>query len=58
MYVQVEVAEVVVVVQLLGRVVLAEAEQGMFKDLETKESNQVTKSISEYLEIVTAISKY
>lgn len=58
MYVQVEVAEVVVAVQLLGRVVLAEADQGMFKDLETKEGNHIAKSTSEYLEIVTAISKY
>ena len=58
MYVQVEVAEIVVVVQLLGRVVLAEADQGMFKDLETKESNQIAKSISEYLETVTALCKY
>lgn len=42
----------------MGRTLLAEADQGKFKDLETKESNQIAKSISEYLEIVTAISKY
>lgn len=53
MCVQIKVAEVVVVAWLVGRIVLAEADQRMFKDGQSKSQEH-----SRVSEDVKAINKY